>query len=277
MAEATTRFMNIQGEDLAIDVYEPAAFGFAGVAGDAGAVLGEAFLIHGFTGSKEDFLDLGAELAARGYRVATMDNRGMHESANSQRADAYTTKSIAEDARLVAEALGMDRPHLLGHSFGGLVAQNAVIDSPEAWRSLTLFCSGPGALPDVGQLPQMHAWLSATDMATLWDDARDAEARGRVRYEMRKARWHASDKNALLGHANHLMHDEHHTGGVAATGIPVHVVFGENDDAWPLDFQREMAAELNAPVTVIADAGHCPNEDQPAATSEVLIGYWVKN
>jgi pimeloyl-ACP methyl ester carboxylesterase len=28
---------------------------------------------------------------------------------------------------------------------------------------------------------------------------------------------------------------------------------------------------------VIADAGHCPNEDQPAATAEVLIGYWAKN
>lgn len=277
MAEATTRFMKIQGEDLAIDVYEPAAFGFAGVAGDANAVLGEAFLIHGFTGSKEDFLDLGPELAARGYRVATMDNRGMHESANSERADAYTTASIGRDAELVAAALGMDRPHLLGHSFGGLVAQRSVIDSPEAWRSLTLFCSGPGALPDVGQLPQMHAWLSATDMATLWDDARDAEARGRVRYEMRKARWHASDKNALLGHANHLMHDESMTAAVAATGIAAQVVFGENDDAWPLEMQRQMAAELGAPVSVIANAGHCPNEDQPAVTADVLVGFWAKH
>jgi pimeloyl-ACP methyl ester carboxylesterase len=35
-----------------------------------------------------------------------------------------------------------------------------------------------------------------------------------------------------------------------------------------------MAAGLSAPVTVIKDAGHCPNEDQPEATAEVIAGFW---
>jgi pimeloyl-ACP methyl ester carboxylesterase len=54
----------------------------------------------------------------------------------------------------------------------------------------------------------------------------------------------------------------------------VHVVYGENDDAWPLDLQDQMAKDLAAPRTIIKDAGHCPNEDQPEETVKVLANFW---
>ena len=43
--------------------------------------------------------------------------------------------------------------HLLGHSFGGLVAQTAAVDNTPAWRSLSLLCSGPGALGESAERP----------------------------------------------------------------------------------------------------------------------------
>jgi pimeloyl-ACP methyl ester carboxylesterase len=61
---------------------------------------------------------------------------------------------------------------------------------------------------------------------------------------------------------------------IVATRIPVHVVYGENDDAWPLDLQDQMAKDLAAPRTIIKDAGHCPNEDQPEETVKVLANFW---
>jgi len=61
---------------------------------------------------------------------------------------------------------------------------------------------------------------------------------------------------------------------VAATRIASHVIYGESDDAWPLAMQDQMAADLSAPVTVIKDAGHCPNEDQPEATAKVIADFW---
>ncbi|MEY3973326.1 MAG: hypothetical protein RJA71_638, partial [Actinomycetota bacterium] len=59
-----------------------------------------------------------------------------------------------------------------------------------------------------------------------------------------------------------------------ATKIPIHVIYGENDDAWPLAMQDQMAKDLSAPLTVIRNAGHCPNEDQPAETVKVLANFW---
>ena len=77
------RSIKIQGEPLAVELYEPAQH------------RGDALLIHGYTGSKEDFAEVGPLLAARGYRVVAYDNRGQHESAHSQRDDAYTIASLA--------------------------------------------------------------------------------------------------------------------------------------------------------------------------------------
>ena len=35
-----------------------------------------------------------------------------------------------------------------------------------------------------------------------------------------------------------------------------------------------MARDLDAPVTVIPDTGHCPNEDRPEDTAEVIAEFW---
>src|SRR5262245_476301 len=118
--------IHIQGEPLAVDLYETAS------------QRGDALLIHGYTGSKEDFCEVGPLLAARGYRFVAFDNRGQHESAHSQRDDAYTIASLARDAIDLADGFALERPHLLGHSFGGLVAQRAVLMEPNRWASLTL-------------------------------------------------------------------------------------------------------------------------------------------
>ncbi len=104
---------------------------------------GDALLVHGYTGSKEDFAEIGPLLAAHGYRVVAFDNRGQHESAHSHREDAYTIPSLAGDAIALADHFALERPHLLGHSFGELVAQRAVVMAPSRWTSLTLFCTGP--------------------------------------------------------------------------------------------------------------------------------------
>lgn len=257
-----TQFVEIQGESLAVQVYEPSEH------------HGDAVLIHGYTGSKEDFAQVGPLLAQRGYRVLTFDNRGQHESAHSRRDDAYSIASLARDAALLADHFGMQRPHLLGHSFGGLVAQRAAVQDPARWASLTLFCSGPGAIPGKPELPDTIEVLQTMTMVEAWHSYRDAEARAEPTYELLKRRWARSDARSVITHARHLLDEPSIVAEVRATGLPVYVVYGENDDAWPLAMQDEMAAALGAPITVIADAGHCPNEDQPAVTAMVLADFW---
>ncbi|MGY2061862.1 alpha/beta hydrolase, partial [Nocardia gipuzkoensis] len=91
---------------------------------------GTAVLVPGFTGSKEDFHALLPPLAAAGFRCVAYDQRGQFESEGPDDPDDYTIADFTADLLGVVESL--DAPvHLLGHSFGGYVARNAVVSRPE--------------------------------------------------------------------------------------------------------------------------------------------------
>jgi pimeloyl-ACP methyl ester carboxylesterase len=257
-----TELLSLQGEPVAVKIYEPQTH------------RGDAILIHGFTGSKEDFDYVGPLLADRGYRVATFDNRGQYQSPHSNRDGAYSTLSLGRDAVELAALLGMTHVNLLGHSFGGLVSQQAVLASPSTWRSLTMMCSGPEKYLNRANTEKISKELPALTMESYWDLHMAEGYASHARPELMRERWLASDKRSVLTHAHHLLNDRSFIDQIAALGIPAHVLYGENDDAWPLEVQQKMARDLSAPVTVIADAGHCPNEDQPALTARAIADYW---
>ena len=257
-----TTFVDIQGEPLAVQVFEPAKR------------RGDALLIHGFTGSKEDFTEMGAHLSLRGYRVVTFDNRGQHESPHSTREDAYTIASLARDAVELSRHFALDRPQLLGHSFGGLVALQTMVLVPDNWSSLTMFCSGPSGFTEAPDLEEMLRVLPTLSMEEAWFAHRDRDAQQWPTYELLKRRWLMSDRRSVLTHARELLSAPSLVADVAALGKPAHVVYGEHDDAWPLPVQDRMAAELRAVTSVISGAGHCPNEDRPEYTAQVLADFW---
>jgi pimeloyl-ACP methyl ester carboxylesterase len=74
--------------------------------------------------------------------------------------------------------------------------------------------------------------------------------------------------------ATHLLKAEDKTSALAAHGIPVYVLYGEEDNAWPTSQQRDMANILNAERTCIPCAAHSPNVEAPATTAHALTKFW---
>ena len=255
-------FVEIQGENLAVEIYEPKVR------------IADVVLVHGWTGSKEDFNLIGPLLADAGYRVLTFDNRGQHESAHSKREDAYQIHSLARDVIDIAHHYGFEKPHLLGHSMGGLVAQRASLDAPNYWSSLTLFCTGPHYSLKKTELETLIHLMKTMTMAEFWISYKEEMDKLSPRIELFKKRWHASDPKSLSDTSRLLLDTQSVIDELLATKIPAHVIYGENDDAWPLAMQDQMAKDLSAPRTIIKDAGHCPNEDQPEETVKVLTNFW---
>ncbi|MEE1823979.1 alpha/beta hydrolase [Streptomyces sp. BE20] len=78
-------------------------------------------------------------LAAGGHRVVRYDLRDSGESTTTDPlAPAYTLRDLAADAAALAHALGGAPAHLGGIGVGGMVAQVAALDRPDAFRALTL-------------------------------------------------------------------------------------------------------------------------------------------
>ena len=61
---------------------------------------------------------------------------------------------------------------------------------------------------------------------------------------------------------------------LSRTGLPVFVSHGANDDAWPIDMQREMAEQLGADYVVLAHAGHSAHADRTHASAQLLATFW---
>jgi pimeloyl-ACP methyl ester carboxylesterase len=111
-------------------------------------------------------------------------------------------------------------------------------------------------------------------MQETWDEFAAEMYATHPRRELMKKRWLANDPRWLLIQGQTLMTFKSVVPAIAATKVPVHVIYGEGDDAWPISMQNQMADDLSAPVTVIKNAGHCPNEDQPEKTAEVVADFW---
>lgn len=256
------QMVNVRGETLAVNIFEPTTKHHSDV-----------LLIHGFTGSKEDFSDIAPLIAESGFRVLTFDNRGQNESSYSTRVDGYSMESLGRDALEIAKYFEFKRPHLLGHSFGGLIAQQAVMIEPNYWSSLTLMCSGPGGRPEWLDEPQFED-LNNDTKASIWKDVLEADRLGNAKFELWKKRWLASDADSTMAFREHLKKQPSLIDEIAKQKIRSHVLYGENDDAWPLKDQDEMAHDLNASLTVLPNCGHCPNEEDPELLTRELVAFW---
>ncbi len=77
-------------------------------------------LLHGITSSAQSWVRVGPALADR-YRVYALDMRGHGDSIKSARGS-YSLRQTADDALAFIEALALERPVLMGHSWGGATA-----------------------------------------------------------------------------------------------------------------------------------------------------------
>ena len=259
-----TEMVLIQGEPIAVNTYYPETH------------IGDLLMVHGFTGCKEDFDYMVPYLLKAGYRVIAADNRGAYQSAHSLRPDAYTIASMARDVIELTEKLELDTPHLFGHSLGGVIAQNAAAKSPQSFRSLTLMCTGPSAMPKPNVPEQVVEMVRGKNAQESWDSDVYEMQRDHPRFKLMQRRWLASDCRALESLGKELNTFETVVPLIAASKLPAHVIYGERDDAWSFEAQNQMAKDLSAGLTIIEDAGHCPNEDQPEATVNAMVNYWKR-
>jgi pimeloyl-ACP methyl ester carboxylesterase len=80
---------------------------------------------------------------AQHLRVITYDQRGVGHSSKPDQE--YTTALLGEDALALLRAIDALPAHVLGFSMGGRSAQLMALDAPDAFRSLILAGSHPGA------------------------------------------------------------------------------------------------------------------------------------
>ena len=103
-------------------------------------------LVHGYLGGSAQWLDLTTTLGDR-YRVVTLDLPGFGRA--SGHAAPATIAGFAEHVIADLDRRGIERCVLVGHSMGGMIAQEVASRIPHRLDRLVLYGTGPlGSMPE---------------------------------------------------------------------------------------------------------------------------------
>ena len=90
-----------------------------------------------------DYLEPLGGLAATGRRVVFYDQIGCGNSWVEKDPSFWTVELFVEEVAAVRDALGLDRIHLFGSSWGGMLAMEYALTQPDGLASLVLSSSPP--------------------------------------------------------------------------------------------------------------------------------------
>ncbi|GAA1288990.1 alpha/beta hydrolase [Planotetraspora silvatica] len=240
-----------------------------------------ALLVPGYTGSKEDFIAVLQTLAQAGRRVIAVDMRGQYETPGPDDPQAYTCASLGADVESIARVVGAGEPvHLLGHSFGGLVARETVLNGTAQLASFTLMSSGPAGIigPRERAGRMMLAELPEHGVDYLWSNRMEPDAlRAGVPDDIvafLRKRLLSNSPAGLLAMADEVLNARDRVAELAESGLDLLVLYGEHDDGWPPLLQAEMANRLEADCVVVPGSVHSPAVEAPETTAAALTRFW---
>lgn len=124
--------------------------------------------LHGGPGASHDYLESLDALAETGRRVIYYDQLGCgNSSIPEKRPEMWTVELYVEEVDAVRQALGLDRIHLLGQSWGGMLAMEYMLTQPKGVASLTVASSPASMTQWVAEANRLRRALPADVQATL--------------------------------------------------------------------------------------------------------------
>jgi pimeloyl-ACP methyl ester carboxylesterase len=218
----------------------------------------------------------GAGRSHKAYALGSANGHGGHVSTESQ----------AEAVLRVFEALGLPQAHVVGHSYGTLIAQMLAAQAPARVRSLSLF----GALLEPSQamrdLMRTRAALAreqgmfeiaeAVSQAGLSASSRETQPVG-VAYVRETVG--AQDPEGYA--RNCLALGESHAARLELIRCPTLIVNGDEDVVTPLSGARQLADRLRGHgtpvrVEVLGRCGHWPMLERTADAQRLLRDFLDK-
>ncbi len=236
-------------------------------------------LLHGFPLSSEIWAPIRLAVEQAG-RLVTPDLRGFGRS--DKPAGGYAMDELAGDVASLAEALGIERFVLGGHSMGGYVALRLAARRPGRLLGLIMVDSRAEADSEEGRTRRDAAIATIRDRggSTFLDEfvpnllGPSTRARApRFLSDLRAIAAEVPD-HVLAGCIAGMRDRPDSSGLLPALDVPALVVVGQEDAVTPPDAARAMAGALpRATLAVITGAGHTPSVERPIPTGDAIVSF----
>jgi proline-specific peptidase len=101
--------------------------------------------LHGGPGAPHDYLESLEAVAETGRRAIFYDQLGCGNSSRSDES-LWNVETFVDEVGVVREALGLERTHLFGSSWGGMLAMEYALTKPSGLAGLVI-SSSPASIP----------------------------------------------------------------------------------------------------------------------------------
>jgi len=240
-----------------------------------------ALFMHGIGGNRGNWRAQVAVFSQHCSCVA-WDARGYGDS--DDYAGALAFDDFVDDVLRVLDHFGAERAHLVGLSMGGRIAMRTALLHPGRVATLTLLDTHEGF--EAFSPEQRRAFVDSRRAPLLAgkepSDIADAVARSLVGPKATAGQLQQLvDSIAALHKESYIKSlqatvEQVTLGDIAKIRAPAHFVVGADDKLTPPAMHHEMAAKMaGAPVSILADAGHLSNIENPDAFNAVAL-HWLK-
>ena len=236
-------------------------------------------LVHGFPLSSAIWTPVRTAIE-QAARLITPDLRGFGGS--DKPAMGYAVAELADDVLRMADALGVDRFVLGGHSMGGYVALRVAAARAERVAGLVLVDTRAEADPREGRVrrDEAIARIARGDVSGFLDEfvaglvGPSTMARApRVVEELRAIAAEAAPQ-ALSGCLAGMRDRDDSRPLLAGLDVPALVIVGQEDALIAPSSSRAMAQALpRARLAEIALSGHTPSMERPIPTAEAILSF----
>lgn len=245
-------------------------------------------MVGGLTATVEVWGDLRKLLAAR-YRLILFDNRGSGRTRVAEDDGDRSPRRLAGDVLALADGLKLDRFHLLGGSYGGMIAQEFALSHPERLRSLVIACSHFGGKDKVtssagtmeirvrGAAPDATEQERQAALETIFHPE-TVRLRPEVvrRYDENKRRFPHSKEEIARREKGIAAFDASER--LRSLQVPTLVIHGSHDVLVPTGNAPLLAQRIpGAELVIVEGAGHHFYSEQPEASAKAILGFLARH
>jgi pimeloyl-ACP methyl ester carboxylesterase len=212
------------------------------------------------------------ELLARRHEVFAPDHPGFGKSDELPEVEAMD--DLVYHYLDVVKRLGLDRPHLVGGSFGGWIAAELAVIAPHAFRSLVLLGAAGLRLPD-HPVTDLFLIPPAQLGATLYHDQAKAAAQLPAAPDLDAVLAGYRDATALARFAwTPFLCNPKLERRLRRVSVPTLVAWASDDRLIPIEHGRRYAELIpNATFTVVEECGHAMYFERPAEFAELVVNF----
>ena len=235
------------------------------------------YMAHSILSSSAMWATQAQLLASRGWHVVCADTRG-HGGSIAHQAPA-SMQDLADDTVAVLDALGIDKVHYVGLSLGGMSGLGLALTHADRLRSLCVCAARADTPPEASApwndriataqrdgcaalaQPTLERWFGRAFL-----DAHPDIAQGLLRVAS------STSVAGFVGCA-HAIQGLAYLNRVSDISLPTTLIVGANDGVLPQAMAEIHRRVAGSKLEVIAQAGHLPNIDQPAAFDAALLRH----